>query len=223
MVLVFHYKNYMSKSVCEIVLPFFGKTKFLRVQRTRFLPQLLYLELFSFQCATRSGASLWKNPFARQRDVYKRQPVTLRALAERVKKALKITDLRYAGDDGQLVSRIAVNSGGGTSLIETALAQGLTTLVGGNCGMSLAPLAGEHAPAVRAYLAPITGAFGDELCFASLADYFAAAEQTPQLVNNAMLAGMGTLLSLIHISRSGGCSTRRTTTRSSARQPTRCF
>ena len=51
MVLVFHYKNYMSKSVCEIVLPFFGKTKFLRVQRTRFLPQLLYLELFSFQCA----------------------------------------------------------------------------------------------------------------------------------------------------------------------------
>ena len=77
------------------------------------------------------------------------------------------------------------------------LAQGLTTLVGGNCGMSLAPLAGEHAPAVRSYLAPITGAFGGELCFASLADYFAAAERTPQIVNNAMLAGMGTLRALV--------------------------
>lgn len=50
---------------------------------------------------------------------------------------------------------------------------------------------------MRSYLAPITGAFGDELCFASLADYFAAAERTPQLVNNAMLAGMGTLRALV--------------------------
>ena len=71
---------------------------------------------------------------------------------------------------------------------ESRIFQGVTTEVGGNCGMSLAPLAGAHAPAVRSYLAPITGAFGDELCFASLADYFAAAERTPQIVNNAMLA-----------------------------------
>lgn len=79
---------------------------------------------------------------------------------------------------------------------EAELAQGLTTLVGGNCGLSLAPLFGAHAPEVRDYLAPIVGTFGDELCFSSLADYFAAAERTPQLVNHAMLIGMGTLRAL---------------------------
>lgn len=77
------------------------------------------------------------------------------------------------------------------------LAQGLTTLVGGNCGLSLAPLTGAHAPSVRSYLTPIVGAFGEAHCFPSLADYFAAAERTEQLVNNAMLAGMGTLRALV--------------------------
>ena len=80
---------------------------------------------------------------------------------------------------------------------QAELAQGLTTLVGGNCGMSLAPLKGIHKDAVRAYLAPITGAFGEDLCFSSLKDYLDAAEHTPQLVNHAMLAGMGTLRALV--------------------------
>lgn len=77
------------------------------------------------------------------------------------------------------------------------LSQGLTTLVGGNCGLSLAPLAGAHANAVRSYLTPIVGAVGEGECFPSLADYFAAAERTEQRVNNAMLAGMGTLRALV--------------------------
>lgn len=75
------------------------------------------------------------------------------------------------------------------------LAQGLTTLVGGNCGLSLAPLTGSHANALRAYLAPILGESAAE--YPTLADYFRAAEARPQRIHNAMLVGMGTLRALV--------------------------
>lgn len=59
-------------------------------------------------------------------------PVTLRELAQRVKKALGAENLRYAGEDSALVSRIAVNSGGGASLIDSALAKGADVLITGD-------------------------------------------------------------------------------------------
>ena len=56
------------------------------------------------------------------------------------------------------------------------LSQGLTTLVNGNCGMSLAPLFGAHADECARYLAPITGNIEPALRFDSLASYFKAAQ-----------------------------------------------
>lgn len=37
------------------------------------------------------------------------------------------------------------------------LAQGLTTIINGNCGLSLAPVRGEHREALLRYLSPIVG------------------------------------------------------------------
>ena len=71
------------------------------------------------------------------------------------------------------------------------LAQGLTTILNGNCGLSLAPVSGPHAEAVLDYLAPITGR--REAAFPTLADYRAQANRTALPLNAGMLAGMGTL------------------------------
>ncbi len=76
------------------------------------------------------------------------------------------------------------------------LCQGLTTIVNGNCGMSLAPLAGKYAPACARYLAPITGEITPELRFDSLASYFKAAQSRGLPLSCAQLAGMGTLRTL---------------------------
>lgn len=49
------------------------------------------------------------------------KPVTLDVYAQRVKEALGAEAVRCSGDKNALVSRVAVNTGGGTSLIEAAL------------------------------------------------------------------------------------------------------
>ena len=71
------------------------------------------------------------------------------------------------------------------------LAQGLTTILNGNCGLSLAPVFGPHQRAVLDYLTPIVGEAGED--FSSLADYRRRANGTPLPLNAGMLAGMGTL------------------------------
>lgn len=76
---------------------------------------------------------------------------------------------------------------------EAELCQGLTTLVNGNCGMSLAPLSGAHADECAKYLAPITGNIPPELRFASIDSYFKAAQGRGLPLSCAELIGMGTL------------------------------
>ena len=79
---------------------------------------------------------------------------------------------------------------------EAELCQGLTTLVNGNCGMSLAPLSGAHADECAKYLAPITGNIPPELRFASIDSYFKAAQGRELPLSCAELIGMGTLRTL---------------------------
>lgn len=70
------------------------------------------------------------------------------------------------------------------------LAQGLTTILNGNCGLSLAPVEGPHRQAVLDYLAPITGPAEP---FPTLADYQARLTAARPALNAGMLVGMGTL------------------------------
>ena len=73
------------------------------------------------------------------------------------------------------------------------LAQGLTTVLNGNCGLSLAPAAGPHRDELLRYLVPIVGSLPEGRDFPTLADYRAQASTVPQRLNNGMLVGMGTL------------------------------
>ncbi|MBK7657739.1 MAG: D-aminoacylase [Betaproteobacteria bacterium] len=68
------------------------------------------------------------------------------------------------------------------------LSQGVTTVVVGNCGISLAPL-GRREPVPPLNLV----AGGDGPFFDSLADYFAALDREPPAINAAALVGHTTL------------------------------
>src|SRR5271170_1108710 len=67
--------------------------------------------------------------------------------------------------------------------------QGLTTVVTGNCGISLAPLTIDHAPPPPLDL---IGAAGDYR-YGRFADYLTALDRTPAAINAACLVGHSTL------------------------------
>lgn len=76
---------------------------------------------------------------------------------------------------------------------ELELRQGLTTVVNGNCGLSVTPCAGTYQKEIEAYLTPVTGALPENADFSCLAAYLRAAKQTPSPIHTAMLAGSGTI------------------------------
>ncbi|MBD5169476.1 MAG: amidohydrolase family protein [Oscillibacter sp.] len=81
------------------------------------------------------------------------------------------------------------------------LAQGLTTIINGNCGLSLVPVSGPHKTEVLDYLAPITGRAEED--FPALSDYRAQLNRTGIALNAGMLAGMGTLRACVAGFREG--------------------
>ena len=71
------------------------------------------------------------------------------------------------------------------------LAQGLTTIVNGNCGLSLAPFGQAHRAEILSYLYPICGAIDPRTATQRLSDYFPSLPPLPLHVG--MLVGAGTL------------------------------
>ncbi|MDO5376730.1 MAG: amidohydrolase family protein [Clostridia bacterium] len=70
------------------------------------------------------------------------------------------------------------------------LAQGITTVVGGNCGLSIVPTPEPYAEQIQAYVAPCLGP-ARGLRFADGEAYMRALAQKPPRVNMGMLVGLG--------------------------------
>ena len=73
------------------------------------------------------------------------------------------------------------------------LAQGLTSVINGNCGLSMAPVRGAHRREILDYLAPVVGDMPSGCDFSTIAEYSRQLSRTRQRIHNGMLVGMGTL------------------------------
>ena len=75
---------------------------------------------------------------------------------------------------------------------ELELKQGLTTIVNGNCGLSITPCSGPYRGEIEAYLTPVTGELSADADCSSMQAYLDAARRQPSPIHTAMLAGSGT-------------------------------
>ncbi|WP_409967035.1 hypothetical protein RFF05_10435 [Bengtsoniella intestinalis] len=79
------------------------------------------------------------------------------------------------------------------------LAQGLTTLIHGNCGLSAVPLSGDETQfqTFCNYLTPITGAIPTQWLGLDVAGYLQRLNVASTVVNHGILVGGGTLRTLV--------------------------
>lgn len=73
------------------------------------------------------------------------------------------------------------------------LRQGLTTIVNGNCGLSLAPFGAAHRAELQRYLGAITGDIDPAIPTESMAAYLDALRARPLPLHVGMLVGGGTV------------------------------
>jgi N-acyl-D-aspartate/D-glutamate deacylase len=73
------------------------------------------------------------------------------------------------------------------------LRQGITTIVNGNCGMSLAHCTEKQRRDFLAYLAPVTGSLPEDIRFDGFVEYVTLLKNRPLPLNTAMLAGSGAM------------------------------
>lgn len=76
---------------------------------------------------------------------------------------------------------------------EAELAQGLTSVINGNCGLSMAPVQGPFRQEILAYLEPVVGHMPEGHDFSTIGEYSQQLARTRQRIHNGMLVGMGTL------------------------------
>lgn len=73
------------------------------------------------------------------------------------------------------------------------LAQGMTTVINGNCGLSMAPVQGPFHQEILDYLAPVVGDMPEGCDFTTVKEYKEQLSRVPQRIHNGILVGMGTL------------------------------
>ena len=76
---------------------------------------------------------------------------------------------------------------------DAELFQGLTTIVNGNCGLSIAPSGGTFQTDIFDYLTPVTGRPEKRMRTESMGSYLQAVKEQKLAVNIGMLSGGGTM------------------------------